>query len=331
MNLPKVRESNTAWYVTKEGRVFNANGFTYNNRTYFTPGIYQDGTLPSQDTMQEGNADKIYEAIKNGTNIVIDATGTGGTAGGNAGNVESGSGGNEEPAEETISKNDSFVDYFADVDGNGSIDGIIYVDLLAQAGTSGKGLGFSYTIPSTVTTANVKDYVLSQTGVVDSRFGTTARDVIKPAISSSGTQERFYVMGLDNLTDGATEELYWYNGAYGNMPSTPETSTDFGTGRANTQTLLGKYKPVSEGGYGNTNTRDMWNYVDSGWFIPSKAELAVFAKKYISSYSSCGLNNYYWTSSQNNSNTAWYAHFSMIDMYSSDVNDTRYVRLSTTF
>ena len=44
--LPKVRETNKAWYVTEDGKVFNATGFVSGGRTYFTSDLAVDGELP---------------------------------------------------------------------------------------------------------------------------------------------------------------------------------------------------------------------------------------------------------------------------------------------
>ena len=102
MTLPLVRESNTGWYVTKEGRVFNANGYEYDGKTYFAGGIYQDGTLPANETSNANRAKVIYETIARGTNIVTGAPEIGSgdvLAGGNSsseGNGEGENNGNNE-------------------------------------------------------------------------------------------------------------------------------------------------------------------------------------------------------------------------------------------
>ena len=130
---------------------------------------------------------------------------------------------------QVISKEDSFVGCYADTDGNGSIDGIIYADLLvgmpdtgyweaSESYESGTGI---YSLPTDVTTLNVKDYVKSNTAVTDSRFDSTARYIVSLANTSTGTKRRFYVMGLDDLADVASSPLIsqgWH------IPSTEEWS-----------------------------------------------------------------------------------------------------------
>lgn len=45
--LPTVRQTNNAWYVTKDGRVFNATGYFYDGKTYFNAAIHHVGELPA--------------------------------------------------------------------------------------------------------------------------------------------------------------------------------------------------------------------------------------------------------------------------------------------
>ena len=46
---------------------------------------------------------------------------------------------------------------------------------------------------------------------------------------------------------------------------------------------------------------------------------------------SIGLSNYYWSSSQNSANNAWYANFNNGYMNNNNVNNNNYVRLSASF
>ena len=72
--LPKVRQSNKAWYITKDGQVFNANGFVYDEKTYFNASLYCNEELAAQDDSQESTATNIYAAISGDTNIVAKPT-----------------------------------------------------------------------------------------------------------------------------------------------------------------------------------------------------------------------------------------------------------------
>ena len=56
--LPKVRETNKAWYVTEDGKVFNATGFVSGGKTYFTADLYQNSVIDmtSEDLAKDQNA-----------------------------------------------------------------------------------------------------------------------------------------------------------------------------------------------------------------------------------------------------------------------------------
>ena len=75
MTLPTVREYNKAWYVTKEGRVFNANGYAYNGKTYYDAKHYEEEEKGSQDTDQNVQAAGAY------TLILAENGGSGGNGG----------------------------------------------------------------------------------------------------------------------------------------------------------------------------------------------------------------------------------------------------------
>lgn len=82
----------------------------------------------------------------------------------------------------------------------------------------------------------------------------------------------------------------------------------------------------------------MWGQIQEevakGWFVPSKAEWSAFAEELgitASNYTSKGLSNFYWSSSQRNAGSAWSAFFGNGSMGNFGVNDNNYVRLSATF
>ena len=78
--LPKVRESDKAWYVTENGQVFNATGFVSGGKTYFTANLYADGetvlSADNRDSHFPKLAEKIATAIVNGVTGVVDVAGT---------------------------------------------------------------------------------------------------------------------------------------------------------------------------------------------------------------------------------------------------------------
>ena len=261
-------------------------------------------------------------------------------------------------AETTIAKtNSSFIGKYADINGDGTIDGIIYVDLLDSAhlsGTWSSTNSSTFSITTDVTASNVKDYVISQQAQTDSRWSSTEqKDVVKLATNQTGTKERFYVMGLDNITDGTNSTLYWYKSATKMTDYATATSKDFGTGRANTAAIKAKWNSGSgTGGYGATDTRDMWGYLPATpkaganatasasdtmqyrWFIPSFSEWCAFACNLgitTSNYGNHGLVYYYWSSSQYSTYGAWLAYFygGFMDYYG--VENKYCVRTSATF
>ena len=264
----------------------------------------------------------------------------------------------------TYNSGNGFVGYYADINGDGTIDGIIYVDLLVQAGTSEQWASNygAYVIPSTVNANNVKDYVISQTAQIDTRFDSRERDVVKIADTQTNSNplDRFYVMGLDDLTNGTTSTFYWYRKAYYNMDDyATATSRDFGTGRANTASIKAKWDLGSEeGGYGERDIQDLWGYLPNSpkaganltasandtetyrWFIPSNGEWGAFANAFNISktstdttyFANFGLNASYWASSQVHKDRSWNADFLSGSMWANFVNNhDAYVRVSATF
>ena len=236
--------------------------------------------------------------------------------------------GNLGETQEVITKTESYVGYYADIEGDGTVDGIIYADL--AKGNTGDGQWTdsdgNYTIP---TEENVKDYYISKTDY-EGDFGI--KDVLSPTGSGAG---RFYVMALSDI-DANTH--YWYYNAYGNMSDyATATSGNFGTGKANTETMIAKWNNSSNGGYGEQNANDMWgliqNEVENGWFVPSRGEWSAFAEELgiTTNYSSFGLSDWYWSSSQYGAHTAYNVTFRGGCIDNLDVNGIDYVRLSTTF
>ena len=233
-----------------------------------------------------------------------------------------------------ISSTASYVGCYADVDGNGSVDGVIYADLaIGGSGQWGDSNG-TYTIPKG---SNFKTYTVSGSYTANSGFGT--KEVIKVANESGN--ERFYVMALSNL-DSSTHP--WYDDAYGNMDDyATATSVDFGVGEKNTQTMISKWNSSAYGSQNNGSYTDMWGISavqsgtwngSTGWYVPSRGEWAAFASQLgitDDNYENYGLSNTYWSSSQGNTYRAWYAIFGSGYMNGSVVNYTNYVRLGTTF
>ena len=190
-----------------------------------------------------------------------------------------------------ISKSTSYVGYYADIDADGTVDGVIYADL--AVGNQGSGQwnnsnGTHYTIPTV--TEGLKDYYISKTNYkANEGFGT--KDVISPI----GTgKDRFYIMALTDIDGKRNGTFYdWYNAADGKMSDYAATTLgDFGIGKSNTTTMISKWNATAYGAQNNCSYhKDMWGQIQeevkNGWFVPSRAEWAAFGGELgISKYSS---------------------------------------------
>ena len=241
----------------------------------------------------------------------------------------------EVPDVETISKDTEYLGYYADVDGNGSVDGVIYADL--AIGKSGQwGTDSSYGTYSYATETGLKEYYISQTNYTGD-FGT--KDVIT-ALEGSGGKDRFYVMALEDFSDGEGPYYTWYDAAYGQMDDyTTATSEDFGAGKTNTATMIAKWNASDYGPQDDNGTdKDMWGAIQSevekGWFVPSRAEWAAFGSNLNitkDDYADYNLSIWYCSSSQCSTINAWNANFSLGYMSIDGVGSLKYVRLSATF
>lgn len=140
--------------------------------------------------------------------------------------------------EQIISKEDSFVGYYADFEADGTVDGIIYADL--AKGNTGTGTdygGFSYTIP---VITGLKNYYVSKTDY-EGNFGK--KDVLSPLGAGN---ERFYVMSLN---DFSSNQFTWYAGASINLINDciSDTTRLFNKGKSNTNTLITKWETKAFG------------------------------------------------------------------------------------
>ena len=239
---------------------------------------------------------------------------------------------------------------YADLDGDGTADGIIVADISEDSKDypGGNPWGdsdgsFTYT----KVTSGLREYE-------DTSYQYTNADGYKvdgtltKCKNNTGTP-RYYVLSLADY-DG--NDHYWYKKAYGKMSDySTFTSKDFGKGKENTEKMIERMKNHSdtskyEYDYGEPTTgtnADIWNIIEDkvkeGWFVPSKAEWAAFASYLNTSktntdmnyYVNYGLNSYYWSSSQYNSSRAWRVGFSYGYMLRSYVHSTTSLRLCATF
>ena len=244
-----------------------------------------------------------------------------------------------EPEEPSIPETETQVANYADVDGNGTVDGIIYADL--AIGGSGNGLGQSYTIP---TSSGFKKYKVTQESYTPegSAAGFGTGKVIAPVDPSGSGTERFYVMALSDV-DSSKHCWYYSAYSYGMSDYASQTSTAFGRGEQNTINMIAKWNSSGYGSQnGNSSYPDMWGLSavnsrtwngSSGWYIPSRDEWAGFIGELnIDSGNYYGLSYIYWSSSQSSTGSSWNANFNYGSFSSGNsVHVNIYVRLGTTF
>ena len=221
-----------------------------------------------------------------------------------------------------IDREKSYVGYYADIDADGIVDGIIYDDDYFSKDT--------------------KDYYVKIKDYHTDEFGT--KDVLSPIGIG---KERFYVMDLSDFNGG--HEYAWYTSAYGNMSDYDSTTSSiFGSGKTNTETMINIWNVgVSETSgtavsYGEKSDNDLWGAIQEraskGWFVPSCEELDTFVDALGIDQSNCnakGINGIWHTSTQSGISTTyswWFEDFEF-GLHSSGAitSDTLKVRLSTTF
>ena len=275
----------------------------------------------------------------------------------------------QEVKETTIAKStkitDSYVGYYADIDNDGDVDGIIYADMIVGNTKSGRwneGDWSAYNVTKIDDVTSVKDYVVStktytgQTtaGIYKANNGFGEKEVLVPATNSTGTKDRFYVMTLEDFTNNSKNRFYWYYNAGGKLDRKIESSAiDFGEGKQktidmvidwnNNTTKYGEQTTASSG----RDYIDLWGAIQDGqynivstasdskkWFIPSKSEWSAFGEELgitQDNYAKKGLSVLYWSSSQGDTGRAYHANFRYGCINVGLVYTSNYVRLSTTF
>lgn len=228
---------------------------------------------------------------------------------------------------------ENYVGYYADVDNNGTIDGLIFFDYVQGADTTPGFLGAGVNVASK-NREDLATYALKTVNGVDN-----------VVVKTGEGDDRFYVIGLQNVNPASNDgSAYWYYSAYANTISDYAglTSTAFGSGKSNTATMKALWDAET---YGAKNNRDIFTIETGDWFIPSKDEWSVLGsnlKKVAGSEDAYGSMNFpsgakigfsygCWSSSSYSAAGAWNASF--YDSYMSDYyfNSTRCVRLASTF
>lgn len=241
-----------------------------------------------------------------------------------------------------IDESTSYIGKYADVDGDGQVDGVIFADL-AFSGNGTWSCDSWYKengVYSYSAVSNLKDYTISE-NKYNGKFGEA--EIISVVKGSTGN-DRFYIMALEDI---GSDAYPWYYSAYNKISDYATiTSGDFGTGKQNTANMIAAWN-VSK--YGEQNgslsstiliykRNDIWNEIqtqaNNGWFIPSRAEWAAFNGNLAitsSNYSSKGLSDFYWSSSLYDSLDTYFVFFIFgnIDKYPIEGNSL--VRLAKTF
>ena len=235
--------------------------------------------------------------------------------------------GNKEKPVEVISKTENYIGCYADVDGDGDVDGVIYADLAVGNTKEGQWThpSCSYAIPKETDLTLLKDYYIS--GRYDGAFNEEGEP--KEVLTATGEgKDRFYVMALEDFREEGSL-YYWYYSAGDGEGAEIVTAGGFGTGKANTISMIEKWNASAFGTQnGGVEYKDVWGPIqdsaeydiveeanDSGkWFVPSMSEWYAFAGELEIAedcYGSFLLEPNYWSSSQY------------------DATDTRYMELST--
>ncbi len=254
-----------------------------------------------------------------------------------------------------IEKTKSYVGYYADIDADGEIDGIIYADLGIGL-ENGKGEWFEtenvdvwkeeHGEYSYNAITGIRNYYVSRNDY-EGKFGK--KDVLSPIGTGNN---RFYVMALDDfkkIGDRQEEEKLfdWYYAGYWNfMDWDKVTAVDFGTGKKNTDIMVEKWNKSS---YGEQDKglkqedekykhQDLWGVIQDkvkeGWFVPSRGEWSAFAGNLeitTENYQEKGLESYYLTSSLTNNYRSFLIYFPDGAMGTASVKDSNFVRMSIMF
>ncbi len=241
---------------------------------------------------------------------------------------------------EPIETATSYTANYLDINYDGKADGIIYADLAVGGSGQWNNDDWSgYEIPKV--DSGLKEYYIEEENYDgEAKFGNAGGKLIAPVEGSSG-DPRFYIMALEDINPGTY--YCWYDAAYGKLDNIVDTSEDdFGQGKANTADVMAKWDAETWGAQNDNGTYDdLWGaikeQVEDGWFLPSKSEWAAFGDMATglglttSNYSSYGLKDWYWSSSQSTASNAYDAYFNSGCISGSDVFYINAVRLSATF
>ncbi len=237
-----------------------------------------------------------------------------------------------------IDKQENYCGYYADINEDGVVDGVIYADL--AKGNTVSSIenygGYSYSIP---TITDFKEYYISQMDYVG-LFGK--KDVISPLRNGNN---RFYVMALEDVPNPDGYNAFsWYgaleSSTYGMTDYETTTYINFENVFSNSKKMINRYKNNSYGSKDANGPQypDIWgiieNEVNNNFFVPSLEEWIAFSTLFNISkdnYTDFGLSHNYWTSSQKGVFKCYRIRFKDGIVDNPNGNNYYNIRLSTTF
>ena len=193
--------TNGTTYSTTMPTITNTSSFTVTVRA--SKAGYKTQTTTQTIKVNKANGNLTLSATsgtstysQNLTFTVSNNTGTLSVSSSNTGIATASISGNTVTVKNPTFTGSSGVGYYADVDGNGTVDGIIFADRKKGAsGTWGSTNSGSYTIS---TVSSTKSYYISQTSY-NGPFGA------KPVLAPTGSgNARFHVMALSDYNNGTT-------------------------------------------------------------------------------------------------------------------------------
>ena len=282
--IDHVQKAITKYQMTHPG--FNPKECTIEDKKLTCDGteieVEMKGQTPEAGTITFNSNNKLYYDVElEGMEYVLNSEG-------------------KQPPQPAKATGEDYRGYYADVDGDGNPDGIIYADLGANITYPQSGDYYNDkmnwgqndgTYTYNKATGDLNEYTVSN-NTYKKNDGFGENKIIK--LKKNKNKPRFYIMALEDFTTGSFEEgsgytagtYYWYKNAYGKMSTyADDTKTDFGKGYANTGKIIEIWNKNGEGTGSYTGAtqddHDIWKHIQGeyakGWYIPSRGEWGAFA------------------------------------------------------
>lgn len=235
--------------------------------------------------------------------------------------------------------------YYADIDDDGDVDGIIYADL--AYGRQGDGQWDSLTRYDVPIKSNLGQYYIREEKATFDGFGE--RPIVAP-LDVESKEERFFVMALEDLDESLH---YWFWNAYGKLKEELNVKAsvieELGKGKEYSEYWKGEYEAGRYGGsFLNGSFTNMWGLeelktkINEGWFVPSRTEWNTFGGEICENSElninadnreNFNINLFYWSSTQDDTGDVFMAYFDDGNggIASATVQDIAFIRLTTSF